>query len=118
MDWGKYNLIPDDFKTAKEIGLAAATLGAMARRGLVEIKDTTPKQYRKLNGNIMQIYYLCDIYADQYDTYFGVYKENEPIGMLCSISNGTIVDCMGNKYDLNNVTSIRFGKKIINVKEN
>jgi hypothetical protein len=118
MDWDKYNLIPDDFKTAREIGLAAATLGAMARRGLVEIKDTSPKQYRKLNGDIMKIYYLCEIYSDQYDTYFGVYKDNDPIGMLCSLTDGTIVDCMGERYDLNNVVSLRFGKKMIKVKEN
>ena len=48
MDWEKYNKVPEKFATAREIGLAAATLGAMARRGLVEVKDTSPKQYRKL----------------------------------------------------------------------
>ena len=47
MDWEKYEKVPAEFATAREIGLAAATLGAMARRGLVEVKDTTPKQYRK-----------------------------------------------------------------------
>jgi hypothetical protein len=118
MDWEKYNLIPEEFKTAREIGLAAATLGAMARRGMVEVKNTTPKQYRKLNSNIMKIYYLCEVYADQYDTYFGVYKENEKVGMLCSLSNGTVLDCEGNPYDLNNVVALRFGQKMINVKEN
>ena len=117
MDWEKYNLIPEEFKTAREIGLAAATLGAMARRGMVEVKNTTPKQYRKLNSNIMKIYYLCEVYADQYDTYFGVYKENEKVGMLCSLSNGTVLDCEGKPYDLNNVVALRFGQKMINVKE-
>ena len=50
MDWEKYNKVPETFATAREIGLAAATLGAMARRGLVEVKDTSPKQYRKINS--------------------------------------------------------------------
>jgi hypothetical protein len=41
--------IPEEFKTAREIGLAAASLGALARRGLVEVLDTTPKQYRRIS---------------------------------------------------------------------
>ena len=37
MDWEKYNKVTETFATAREIGVAAATLGAMARRGLVEV---------------------------------------------------------------------------------
>ena len=60
MDWEKYNMIPDEFATAREIGLAAATLGAMARKGLVEVKDTSPKQYRKSHNVSAKIYMLCE----------------------------------------------------------
>lgn len=56
MDWKKYEQIPEEFATAREIGLAAATLGAMARRGFVEILDTSPKQYRKVNSPSVKIY--------------------------------------------------------------
>ena len=48
MDWNKYNQVPEDWATASDIGLAAATLGAMERRGFVESKATKPKQYRRV----------------------------------------------------------------------
>ena len=50
MDWEKYNKIPEEFATAREIGLAAATLMAMARRGFVEVKEGSPKKYKKSNN--------------------------------------------------------------------
>lgn len=115
--WEKYNLLTNDFQTAREIGLAAATLGAMARRGLVEVQDGSPKKYRRNNSDAIKIYYLCDIYSDQYDEYFTLYKTGAPYGMLCSMNNGTIVDCYGNPYDLTNIESISFRKKKINLKE-
>lgn len=100
--------IPEEFKTAREIGLAAATLGALARRGLVEVLDTTPKQYRKINGSTTRIYQLCEENKADYDTFFSLYKKDKPIGMLCSIVNNTIVDCYGQKYDLTDVCRIEF----------
>ena len=50
MDWEKYNKVPEEFATAREIGLAAATLGAMARRGFIEVLNTSPKQYRRIDN--------------------------------------------------------------------
>lgn len=117
MDWTKYNLVSDEFKTAREIGLAAATLGALARRGFVEVKEGSPKQYRKIASAAVKIYQLCDIYSDQYDTYFTLYKKDAPIGMFCSIVNNTIVDCWGNPYDLTDVVAVSFRKKKINLEE-
>ena len=108
MDWEKYNQVPEDFATAREIGLAAATLGAMARRGLVEVKNTTPKQYRRIATPAIKIYKLCEENKDDYDTYFTLRKPYRPIGMLCFMSNNTIVDCWGNPYDLTNVCKIEF----------
>ena len=62
--------IPEEFKTAREIGLAAASLGALARRGLVEVLDTTPKQYRRVSGSAARVYQLCEENKSDYDTYF------------------------------------------------
>ncbi len=111
MDWEKYEKVPENFATAREIGLAAATLGAMARRGLIEVKNTSPKQYRKINNSSAKIYSLCEQNKTDFDTYFTLRKRNKPIGMLCSISNNTIVDCWGKPYDLTDVNKIEFRTK-------
>ncbi len=112
MDLTKYHLVPEEFATAKEIGLAAATLGAMARRGLVEVLDTTPKQYRKVKeSHTAKIYQFCEINKDDYDTYFTLRKKDRPLGMLCSISNNVIVDCWGKPYPLDNVCKVEFRTK-------
>ncbi len=110
MDISNYNKVPDEFATAKEIGLAAATLGAMARRGLVEVQNTTPKKYRKNNSPAIKIYQLCEENKNKYDTYFTLRKKDQKLGMLCSIDNGTIVDCWGEPYDLEGICRIEFGK--------
>ena len=111
MDWEKYNKIPEEYATAREIGLAGATLGAMARRGFVDVLETSPKQYRKSNNPAIKIYLLCEENAKDYDTYFTLRKKNEPLGMLCSISNNVIVDCWGNPYPLENICKIEFRTK-------
>ena len=108
MDFEKYNMIPEEYKTAREIGLAAATLGALARRGLVEVQDGSPKKYRKSTNPAIKIYMLCEENKDDYDTYFTLRKSTERLGMMCSISNNTIVDCWGNTYDLTNVNKVEF----------
>ena len=112
MDWTKYNLVPDEFKTAREIGLAAATLGALARRGFVEVKEGSPKQYRKIASAAVEIYRLCEENKNDYDTYFTLRKKDAQIGMFCSLnSSGDILDCWGNKYDLTDVNYIKFRTK-------
>ena len=115
MDWSKYNKVPEDFATATQIGVAAATLTAMAKRGFVEVKEGKPKQYRKANNPAVKIYQLCDEHKKDYDTYFTLRKSNEKIGMLCSISNNIIVDCWGKPYDLTNVNKIEFKTKEFNI---
>lgn len=117
MDWEKYNLIPEEFKTAREIGLAAATLGAMARRGLVEVQNCSPKKYRKINNPAINIYRLLEENKDDYDTYFTLCKEGAPYGMLCSMHEGKILDCWGKPYDLTNVITVMFRTKKFNLKE-
>ena len=104
MDWEKYNKVPEEFATAKEIGLAAATLGAMVRRGFVETLDTSPKQYRRVNNPSIQIYKLYE--EKNKPNYFTLFKKNKQIGMLCSMSGNDIIDCWGKPYDLSDVCRI------------
>jgi hypothetical protein len=109
MDWKKYEQIPEEFATASEIGLAAATLGAMARRGFVEVLNTTPKQYRRINSPSIKIYQL---YEKHKTDYFILFKTDQKIGMLCSMSGNNILDCWGNIYDLTNVCRIEFSPNV------
>lgn len=104
----KLEKVTTEYQTASKIGLPAATLGALARRGLIEVLDTTPKQYRKASGNISKIYTLIEQNKDDFDTYFCLRKSDRKIGMLCSYSKNTIFDCWGKPYDLTNVNRIDF----------
>lgn len=104
----KLNLVSDEYRTASQIGLAAATLGALARRGLVEVLDTTPKQYRKVSGGAAKVYMLIEQNKDDFDTYFCLRKKDKKIGMLCSYSKNTVLDCWGKPYDLTDVNRIDF----------
>ena len=113
MDIAKYELVPTEFATAKEIGLAPATLGAMVRRGMVEATNTSPKRYRRIDNVAIKVYQLCEENKHKYDTYFTVFKKDKELGMLCSISNNNIVDCWGNVYDLTNACAVQFGKEKI-----
>ena len=115
MDINKYNMIPNEYTTAREIGLSAQTLLAMSRRGLVKIQEGSPKKYRKSNNPAVKIYLLCEQNKNDYDTYFTLRKSTEKLGMLCSISNGTVVDCWGKPYDLTNVNKIEFRTKEFNI---
>ena len=115
MDWTKYNKIPEEFATAREIGLAAATLGAMVRKGYVEATNTSPKQYRRVPNKMIDIIRLCEENKDNYDTYFSLRKPNCDYGMLCSIDNDIIIDCWGNKYDVTDVYEIDFFNKVIEI---
>jgi hypothetical protein len=60
MDWTKYNQVPTDWATASAIGLAAATLGAMERRGFVESEPTKPKHYCRILTPAVTIYRLLE----------------------------------------------------------
>lgn len=108
MDFSKYSQIPAEPATAKEIGLAAATLSAMARRGLVEVIPGKPNKYRRIDNPAIKVYMLCEQYKGDYDTYFTLRKEGESLGMLCSMKGNDVLDCWGNKYDLTGVNKIEF----------
>lgn len=115
MDMTKYNLVPQDFATAKEIGLAAATLTAFARRQLVEVKEGSPKQYRKARGKYPII--LSTIYMNKNSLWDGEFftlrRNGENLGMLCTEKDGKVFDCWGKEYDLTKVQSIGFKDNLI-----
>lgn len=108
----KYNMVPTEFQTASQIGLAAATLGAMVRRGLAEATSTSPKQYRKSASPATKIYMLID---QNKGAYFTLHKSTEKLGMLCSFSNNTVLDCWGNPYDLTDVNRIEFSTEAYDI---
>ena len=109
MDWNKYNQVPTDWAIAKDIGLAAATLGAMERRGFVESKATKPKQYRRVVTPQVLVYKHIDENREDFEEFFTLWKGGIPCGMLCSLNKaGDVLDCWGNKYDLTGVNRIEF----------
>ena len=111
MDWSKYNHVPEDWATASAIGMAAATLGAMERRGLVESLPTKPKQYRRITSPQVNLFRLLEENKDDYDEFFTVQKSYGPYDgkMFCSLDkNGDVLDCWGKKYDLNDIIAVKF----------
>lgn len=111
MDFTKYNQIPTEFATASAIGLAAATLAAMARRGLVEVLPGKPNKYRRIENPSIKIYQLLEEHNNEFDEFFTLRKKDAALGMLCWLKNGEVVDCWGNKYDLSDVVVLELGKK-------
>ena len=115
MDYSKYNQIPTEPATAAQIGLAAATLSAMARRGLVEVIHGKPNKYRRIENPSIKIYQLLEENKSDFDEFFMLRKKNARYGMLCSLKNGTIMDCWGKEYDLTDVNYLQIGKKEFNI---
>lgn len=108
MDFSKYNQVPTEPATAKEIGLASATLSAMARRGLVEVIPGKPNKYRRIENPTIKIYQLLEENKNDFDEFFTLRKKDTQLGMLCYIKGGEIVDCWGKRYDLTDVCKIEF----------
>ena len=93
------NFPSNDWYTAKALNLAAATLNAMERRGLVEVnRAVSPHLYRtKGIGVYQKIVQL----ARSLDTdLLSVKRSSEPLGMMCQVKQGLIYDCWGNQYDV------------------
>ena len=111
MDFTKYNQVPTEFATASTIGLAAATLAAMARRGMVEVLPGKPNKYRRIENPAIKIYQLLEENKDDYDEFFTLRKKDKPFGMLCWLKGGEIVNCWGNKYDLSDVITLELRTK-------
>ena len=110
-----YRKMPDNqWCTAKELGVAPATMTAMVTRQLVERTETSPRQYRKANSEYARI---LAIVADYDIEFFGLYKPNATLGMLCYLDNERIVDYQGNIYDVANVYKVRVGENFLKFKD-
>jgi hypothetical protein len=108
VDFSKYNQVPAEPATAAQIGLAAATLSAMARRGLVEVIPGKPNKYRRIDNPAIRIHQLLEENKNDFDEFFTLRKKDVKLGMLCYIKGGEIVDCWGKRYDLTDVCKIEF----------
>ena len=106
MDLKKYEQIPTEFATAKEIGLSAQTLAAYVRRGMAEVQAGSPNKYRRIENSSIKVYNFLEKNKNKFDQYFTLYKSTENLGMLCSLSSGEVVDCWGKKYNLQDVNAI------------
>lgn len=111
MDFSKYNQVPTEPATAAQIGLAAATLSAMARRGLVEVIPGKPNKYRRIENPAIKIYQLLEENKSDFDEFFMLRKKDAQLGMLCYIKGGEIVDCLGKRYDLTDVNYLELRTK-------
>lgn len=110
----KYKLIYDkmesgQFYTAAQLGVAAASLTAMCKRGLLEKKQTKPLQYRKIDNSKM--FTIIEYAKKENAEYFTLFNKDNKLGMMCSVKNGVVVDCWGKLYDLSNVNCMRVYKK-------
>ena len=111
MDFAKYNQVPTDFATAKEIGLAAATLSAMARRGLVEVLAGKPNKYRRIPNKAVTIYQLLEENKDDFEEFFMLHRKDAPYGVLCYLQKGEVVDCWGERMNLSDIDRLETRKR-------
>lgn len=111
LDFAKYEQVPTEFATAKEIGLAPATLGAMVRRGLVEVLTGKPNKYRRIPNKAVTIYQLLEQNKDDFEEFFMLHRKDAPYGMMCSLQKGEIVDCWGERMDLSDIDRLETRKR-------
>ena len=107
------NMEPGIIQCAAAWGISAATLGAMAKRGLVEVFDGKPKKYKRADGSLYKQIY--DLVTQSETEYFGLFKRDEELGMLCRIKDGRIVDAWDKPYDITNVLEIRINQNKISL---
>ena len=114
MDWNKYIAVPTIFATAKEIGVAPQTLSAMVRRGLIESTNTSPKKYRRTPSRAFEVHRIIHNNKDDYEEFFTLHQEGEPLAMMCYMVNDDVVDCWGNLYNLTTIDKIQFRTREFN----
>ena len=112
-----YNNMQDNiWYTAKELGVAPATMTALVNRNLVVKDDScSPKKYLKINNPLCQIIEIIE-QEKALDKYFTLYKKDEKLGMFCIIKNDKVLDCWDNPYDLNNVYKLEVNKKFFELR--
>ena len=108
------NMEPGIVQCAASWGISAATLGAMAKRGLVEVFEGKPKKYRRAEKGL----YARIVELGRETDYFGLFKRDEELGMLCRIKDGRILDAWDKPYDVEGVYKIRINSQFIALDEN
>ena len=111
---------PNTWFTAKELGVAPASMTAMKNRNLVAVKDTSPKTYCRITSSAAVLAFLLEKYKSELTDFIGIHRRNEKLAMLCSIKNGKVFDCCGNLYDIATADIVRIGHRyfsLVNGKE-
>ena len=102
---------PDTWFTAKELGVAPASMTAMKNRNLVKVKDTTPKQYCRIASTAAVLAFLLEKHTAEMSDFISIHRSNEKLAMMCSVKNGKVLDCWGEPYDITTADAVRIGKK-------
>ena len=110
------NMEPGIVQSAAAWGISAATLGAMAKRGLVEVFDGKPKKYRRAEKSLYSR--IVEIATAQKLEYFGLYSRGETLGMLCHVRDGRILDAWDKQYNVEGVYKMRINSQFIALDEN
>ena len=103
----------DNWATAKEIGVAPATLAAMVRRNMVEATNSSPKQYRRVITNATILEMLLSYIPS---VTIGLYSEGADVGMLCPVKNGKVYDCWGDIFDFTTAVKVRIGTRYFDLR--
>lgn len=104
-----WNSMEDDIAyTATELGVAAASLTAMSKRGLVEVIKGKPNRYKKKSSVLPKI---LSILSQEQPEFFTLYSDKNSIGMLCSLKKNQIVDCWGNPYSIDGIKFMTIKRK-------
>jgi hypothetical protein len=101
----------NEWKTAKELGVAPATLTAMVRRNYAKALDTSPKTYCRIKSSAAVLAFLLEKYKSELTNFIGIHRCNEELSMLCSTKNGKVFDCYGNLYDIAAADIVRIGHR-------
>ena len=93
--------------TARDLGVAPATMTAMVNRNMVEKIVGRPCRYRKAESNCMQR--LDSLLRSNGSEYFVVWLKGKEIGMMCRYKNGILYNCWDEKWN-EFVSSIQYIK--------
>jgi hypothetical protein len=101
--------------TGAQLGVAAASLGAMGRRGMVNVIDEVPKRYIKNKEDKTAA--VLKIVAEHLPAGDGfiVYQKNHELGMFCFMKSGRICDCYYNPYSVSEAEKVVIHNEVFNI---
>ena len=106
----------NEWKTAKELGIAPATLTAMVRRNYAKASDTSPKTYCREMSSAAVLAYLLEKYQTLFTGFVDIFCHNRNLAMLCTVKDGITYDCYNNKFDISTAYKVRIGRKYFSLK--